>query len=105
MAPTPPVAMITASAGNVFTAMLRRSMAQMPWQTRWSSITDHVICGFAEYGADAASGNDYCLRRERLHGHAAEVYGADALADALVIDHRPRNLWICRIWRRRRQWQ
>src|SRR2546427_8350799 len=39
IAPMPPVAMMIASAGKVRTSMLRRSMAQMPRQTRLPSST------------------------------------------------------------------
>ena len=51
------------------------------------SGADHGIRGLAEDGADAAGGNDDRVGREGLHLHAAQVHGADATADALVIDH------------------
>ena len=50
------------------------------------SGADDRVGGLAEDGADAAGRHDDGFGREGVHLHAAQVHGADAAADALIVD-------------------
>ncbi len=52
------------------------------------SGADHRVRGLAEDGAVAAGGHDDGFGREGAHFHGAQIHGADAVADALVVDDR-----------------
>src|ERR1019366_7146501 len=56
------------------------------------SSADHRVGGLAEDRSDAAGGDDDRFRGKGDDFHAAQVHGADAATDALLVDHRGEEL-------------
>src|ERR1019366_2457266 len=56
------------------------------------SGADHRVGGLAEDRSNAAGGDDDRFRGEGDDFHAAQVHGANAATDALVVDHRGEEL-------------